>query len=114
MDRSLSADAVLAEVLKVAAGKPFEVAMDAISSPETQSIAYQVLAPGGALALSLPDQISAELKKDGDSKRIVFIHGSVHLPQHGKIGGEIFGRLTGWLEQGVVKVCPRCQVVVGF
>ncbi|EIW57189.1 GroES-like protein [Trametes versicolor FP-101664 SS1] len=103
VDRSLSADAVLAEVLKVAAGKPFEVAVDAVSSPESQSLAYQVLAPGGALALALPDQIPAELKKDGDAKRIVFIHGSVHLPQHRKIGEEIFGRLTGWLEQGIIK-----------
>lgn len=105
VDRSLSHDQILSKLPELTGGKPIEFVYDAISLPETMPLAYQALAPGGALAIVLPDVIPAELKKEGDNKRIAYVFGNVHAPENRACGVEMYKRLTEWLEKGVIKVC---------
>lgn len=77
---------------------------DAVSLTDTQSLAYDALAPGGSLVLVLPDQIPAEKKKEGDGKKVVSTFGTVHAPFNRKLGVEVYRRLTEWLRTGVIVV----------
>lgn len=54
--------------------------------------------------LVLPDAIPAELKKDGAQKRIMMVRGNVYLANGHALGVEMFERVTGWLEKGLIKV----------
>ncbi|KAI0628914.1 GroES-like protein [Trametes polyzona] len=103
IDRSLSDEAVLAELSRLTQGAPIEIAFDTVALPNTQALAYKALAPNGRLLLVLPEQIPAELKKDGDGRRAVFVQGLVHPPLNEKVGGELYRRLPEWLEKGVIK-----------
>ncbi|KAI0822577.1 GroES-like protein [Trametes gibbosa] len=103
LDRSLPAETILENTHTLTSGAPLEVVLDAVSLPETQELAYNVLALGGALVVALPDVIPSELKKPGDRKRVGFVRGVVHLPQNNTTGAELFKRVTGWLEQGLIR-----------
>ena len=105
LDRNLPADDLLAAVSKITGGTPIEYVYDSIALADTQPVAYQALAPGGALLLVLPDLIPAELKDPADGKRIVNVFGNVQPPQNRQIGIEMYSRLTEWLESGVLVVC---------
>lgn len=54
--------------------------------------------------LVLPDAVPAELKKDGAQKRVVMVRGNVYLANGHALGVEMFERVTGWLEKGLIKV----------
>ncbi|KAI0635557.1 GroES-like protein [Trametes polyzona] len=110
LDRTLSDEAILAEIPRLTSGKLLEYAFDTISLPETQSLAYKALPPGGSLVIVLPDTIPAEVKKEGDGKRIAFPRGVLRLPQNQATAIDIFKRLTQWLEQGVIK--PNAYEVI--
>ncbi|KAI0324003.1 GroES-like protein [Cubamyces sp. BRFM 1775] len=103
IDRFLSAEAILAKLPELTGGKPIELVYDAISLPETMPLAYQALAPGGGLVIVLSDVIPAELKKEGDGKRIAYVFGNVHSPENRACGIELYKRLTEWLEKGIIK-----------
>lgn len=102
IDRTLPTSVVQAEVAKIAGGKPVELVYDAISLVDTQPLAYDVLAPGGYLVLSLPDIIPA--KKAGDNKTIVTTFGNVQTPENREVGVALYSRLTEWLETGKIVV----------
>lgn len=110
LDRSLAPDAILSEIQKITGGTPIEYVYDAISLADTQSVAYQALAPGGVLLLVLPAAIPEDLKAAADGKKIVNVFGNVHPPQNRKIGVEVYSRLTEWLKNGVLVVCLACSV----
>ncbi|KAI0760963.1 GroES-like protein [Trametes elegans] len=110
LDRSLAPAAILAELPRLTQGKPLEFVFDTISLPETQSLAYGALAPGGSLLLVLPDEIPAEKKKPGENKRVVFVLGNVHLPENREVGVQLYSRLTEWLEKGII-VPNRVEVI---
>ncbi|KAI0371509.1 GroES-like protein [Pilatotrama ljubarskyi] len=103
VDRSLSPDEILAKLPKLTGGKPLKFVYDVISLPETMPLAYRALAPRGALVITLPDVIPAELKKEGDGKRIAYVFGNVHSPENRGCGVEMYKRLTEWLEKGIIK-----------
>ncbi|EIW57188.1 GroES-like protein [Trametes versicolor FP-101664 SS1] len=103
VDRTLPADAILAELPKLTGGKPLEVVFDGVSEPSTQVLAYRAVPPGGNLVLVLPDVIPAELKKDGEQKHIVMVRGSISFPHTQAAGLELFEHLTEWLEKGLIK-----------
>ncbi|RPD72435.1 GroES-like protein [Lentinus tigrinus ALCF2SS1-7] len=102
VDRKLPASAIISEVQKLAGNKPIEYVFDAISLPDTQSLAYDVLAPGGTLLIVLFEKIPVEKKKAGDNKRIVHGLGSGRVPENREVGVQLFSRLTEWLETGVI------------
>ncbi|KAI0635560.1 GroES-like protein [Trametes polyzona] len=103
IDRSLPADAVLAELSKLTQGKPIEVAVDTVSIADTQALAYRALAQGGQVLILLPEQIPAELKEEGDGKRVAFVQGLVYPPENCAIGAELYKRLPEWLEKGIIR-----------
>ena len=108
IDRSLSDEDILAKLPELTGGEPIELVYDAISLPETMPLAYQALAPGGGLVIVLADVIPAELKKEGDGKRIAYVFGNVHSPENRACGVEMYKRLTEWLEKGIIKVPYYC------
>ncbi|KAI0715786.1 GroES-like protein [Cerioporus squamosus] len=103
VDRALDPSAILAELPKLAAGKPIELVFDSIALPETQVLAYQAAAPGANVILLLPDVIPAEVKKPEDGKRVTGVAGNVHFPDTRACGEELFARLTEWLKKGIIK-----------
>ncbi|KAI0351749.1 GroES-like protein [Trametes cingulata] len=101
VDRSLPAEAIQRDLIKLVGGKPIDFILDAISVEETQVLAYDVLAPGGDLLLTLPDLIPAE-KKAGHEKHIVFTYGTVHDPENREVSIIMYNVLSEWLENGWV------------
>lgn len=104
--RTLSPSEILSKVRSITSGTPIPYVYDAVSLADTQSLAYEALAPGGVLVIVLADVIPKEAHATGDAqaKRVVFAQGNVHFPGNEEIGPEVYKRLTGWLKTGVVKV----------
>ncbi|RPD59731.1 GroES-like protein [Lentinus tigrinus ALCF2SS1-6] len=107
LDRALPTSTILSKLPALASGKPLEFVYDAISLADTQALAYQAACRGGAVVLVLPEVIPEELKKenegDGDGVRVSGVFGSVHHPDNRRCGEEMYARLTGWLEKGIIK-----------
>ncbi|KAI0634052.1 GroES-like protein [Trametes polyzona] len=108
LSRALPPSAVLTQLPGITGGTPLEFAFDAVSLPETMALAYEALAPGGALALTQTDEIPTALKAEGDArgKRVVHVFGNVHAPPNRACGVELYKRLTEWLEKGLIKPNP--------
>ncbi|RDX56942.1 GroES-like protein [Lentinus brumalis] len=112
LDRALPPPAILAELQQLTAGTTLEFVFDAIALPDTQVLAYQAAAPGGSVVVVLPDVIPAALKTPADGKRVSSVAGNVHFPQTRACGEELYARLTGWLETGIIKP-NRVEVLPG-
>ena len=114
IDRSLPASTIAAEVAKIVGGKPVEFAYDAISLPDTQALAYEVLALGDALLLTRAPQIPEDNKQVDDNNKIVHVFGNVQTHENRQLGIEQYSRLTKWLRTGaiVVRVPPSSDPVV--
>ena len=107
IDRSLPAADILADLPKISGDKPILYAYDAISSPETESMAYDALAPGGGLVSTEPFPVAAlteKVARDGGSKKLVRPLALLQHPGNKAVGVELYKRLTEWLETGVVVV----------
>ncbi|KAH9894848.1 GroES-like protein [Cubamyces lactineus] len=100
LDRSLSPDAIKFKLVELTQGKPLEFVYDAITAADTAALAYDVLAPGGALVLVLPGMLPASLRKEGDGKKVVEVAGNVHMPENRQVGVELYAHLTEWLQAG--------------
>ena len=85
LDRSLPASTLAAEVAQLAGGKPIELVYDAVSLPDTQTLGYEVLAPGGVLVITNPVQVPEDKKKAGDGKKIVNVFGSCTSLRTGRL-----------------------------
>ena len=77
-----------------------------ISDPDTQALAHDALAPGGALLLVMPDARDEARKAAGEAAgtRVVMVYGVVHPPENRVVGVEILSRVEGWLEAGTLVV----------
>lgn len=106
LDRALPATEILTRISAITEGVPVEYVYDAISLPDTQSLGYAALAPGGTLVLTLPCVIPDAERAEGSEvgKKIVQGHGLASLPGNEKLATELFKRLPEWLEKGVFKV----------
>ncbi|KAI0715814.1 GroES-like protein [Cerioporus squamosus] len=115
IDRSVSPEAITAELDKVTGGQPIVYAYDAISEEATQHLAYDILAPEGALVISYPftQAILAEkVKRDGGSKKVAYPVAALQFPENKKLGVELYARLEEWLRTGVL-VPNRVEVLPG-
>ena len=82
-------------------------AFDAISAPETQHLAYDALAAGGAMVTTHPFSgaiLADKEQRDGGSKKVARPYASVQRPGNVKLGVELYARLTEWLEKGLLVV----------
>ena len=107
IDRSLSPEAITAEIHKVTGGKPIPYAYDAVAEEDTQHLAYDAIAADGALAVAHPysEAILAEkVKRDGGAKKVAYPRAALHWPENKKVGEELYARLEEWLRTGVVVV----------
>lgn len=107
IDRTRPAAEIIAEVTKLEEGKPALYAYDVIGDEDTQNLAYDVLAPGGALATTIPgsEAILAEKeKRDGGSKKVASVLSTIGLPMNREVGLKMYKRLPQWLEDGMIKV----------
>lgn len=82
--------------------KPIEVAFDAVSSADTQSTVYDLLAPGGKAMLFFPLRFD-ESKLTGD-KEIAHVYGDVKVPEQREIGLSLYAKVTELLASGTLKV----------
>ncbi|TBU36694.1 GroES-like protein [Dichomitus squalens] len=94
-----------ARVRTFAAGKPITYVYDAIGERDGQRLSYELLADGGAFVTVQP--FFHEYLEDlvTESKPVIRALGSFELPGHGKLGLEVYSRLSEWLATGVIVVC---------
>ncbi|RPD59687.1 GroES-like protein [Lentinus tigrinus ALCF2SS1-6] len=103
LDRTLSASELLGQIANITGGRAPEVVYDAVSLPDTQSLAYDALAPGGVLLLVLPESVQAEKKVHDDGNKVVVVMGNFHRPENWMLGVELYKRLEEWLAKGLLK-----------
>ncbi|KAI0080913.1 GroES-like protein [Panus rudis PR-1116 ss-1] len=106
IDRRLSSSEVVAEVKKITS-EPVKYVYDAISTPETQKTAVDILSSGGTLLLVLPKAVNIPA-----DKKAIATFASVHIPGNRRFGVELFSNLTKLFESGdikpnVVEVLPK-------
>ena len=118
LDRALSPDALRAAL----PATPITYVYDAFGrGRDAQRLGYSVLAPGGAFVSVIPfdDGALTDLVEESEGKRegerIARTRASYTFPGNGELGVEIFKRLTGWLESGVIvvrssRITLRCKV----
>ena len=96
-------NAHLAEEVKKVTDEPITIVLDAISVADTQQAGVEILAVGGTLITVLPPTVKAE------DKEIISIVGSSAL--HPELLTSLYGKeIFGFLERGVIKVCPIAMV----
>ena len=117
LDRALSPDALRAAL----PATPITYVYDAFGrGRDAQRLGYSVLASGGAFVSVIPfddgtlTDLVEESERKGEGKRIARTRASYTFSGNGELGVEIFKRLTGWLESGVIVVRPsrialRCK-----
>lgn len=103
LDRNLVADALTAEVKKITT-EPIKVIYDAVGLPDTQDTAYDILAPGGTLALVAQPNIKPE--KLSADKKAFQVFGDFNMPTNRQLGIGLFSQLTEWLKDGEIKPNP--------
>lgn len=94
--------ASLASEVKKITSEPIKIVYDSISGADTQSAAYEVLAPGGQIVLVLP--FSVDESKRSSDKEVVQVFGNVHTPQNRPAGVALYNNLTELLRNGDIKV----------
>ncbi|TCD63568.1 hypothetical protein EIP91_005239 [Steccherinum ochraceum] len=100
IDRTLPLSQLPAEVQKITS-TPITFVYDAISDVETQNTGYDILAPSGVLAIVLLDGVDKAKKTAGKEVTVVF--GTPHYDDARALGVDMYKRITGWFESGVLK-----------
>ncbi|TBU37854.1 GroES-like protein [Dichomitus squalens] len=112
IDRSLPHADVLRKLPEITEGKSIVYAYDAISYPETQALAYDALADGGALVVTNPRSADflKDMTKDGDGKKVARPVATLSLPGNLKLGEGLYNHITEWLATGVI-VPNRIEII---
>jgi hypothetical protein len=76
-----------------------EYIFDAILAPDTQSIAFDLLLPGGSLGLDLPPRVPTD-----QGKYVGAAGGHADLPRNRTCVKSVYDEFTRWLEDGLFKV----------
>lgn len=85
---------------------------DAISFPDTQLAAYELLAPGGILVLvQFPAIPKERLRPD---RRVAKAFGQANYPEvNRKTATKLYSKLTAWLREGAIKVRAFLSMLLG-
>ncbi|KAG8218886.1 chaperonin 10-like protein [Butyriboletus roseoflavus] len=100
LDRKLPTAALKEQVTNIV-GTPVMYIFDAVSLEETQQTAYDLLAPGGTLAI-----VNQKIVKEDETsqKKVLMVYGSFHFPPNRELGVKFAAALTRWLAEGKIKV----------
>lgn len=101
LDRRVSPNVLYAQIAQIA-GQPINTIYDAVSVPDTQNLAYDLLASGGCLVLVLQDTIDEDRKTH--DKRIVIVDSSIAAPHNRDAGLSLYSDLTTLLDRGDIRV----------
>ncbi|KAG1821780.1 GroES-like protein [Suillus subaureus] len=98
-DRNLSGKQLKAAINKIT-DSPIGIIYDAISLPETQSVAWELLADNGILVLTLP----ASVKEDeGRGRKTISTFGGPHAPQNEELCTSSWAVVEKWLSEGAIQ-----------
>lgn len=79
---------------------PIEIAYDAVSFPETQQVAFEILAPNGILVTTLQPVVKED---QGKGRKVVATYGSPHHSANNTLCQGLWSVLEDWLHRGVIK-----------
>ncbi|KAG1823602.1 GroES-like protein [Suillus subaureus] len=98
-DRNLSGKQLKAAISKVT-DRPIRIVYDSISLPETQLVAWELLANNGTLVLTLP----ASVKEDeGKGRKAIHTFGYPHVPQNEELYRSSWAMVEKWLSEGTIQ-----------
>ncbi|KAG2036876.1 GroES-like protein [Suillus americanus] len=98
-DRNLSGKQLKAAISKITSS-PIGIVYDAISLPETQSVAWELLANNGTLVLTLP----ASVKEDeGKGRKVISTFAGPHAPQNEELCSSSWAMVEKWLSEGTIQ-----------
>ncbi len=111
LDRNLSASALREQVFELAGGA-VPVVYDAISLPDTQNAAFDLLGKDVKLLTLLAPAVDEDKQKNANGRTVVSVAGHILRPENQDFGRVLFSKLTGLLKNGDLKVCS-CTLGLG-
>lgn len=103
--RNLSLSALETSIKEITKGEFIKIVFDTVSSPETQQLGWDLLGRGGSIITVLDPNMNKK-GQDGE-KQVVHVFCNVQAPQNRAVGRKLYGKLTEWLEKGIILVCYR-------
>ncbi|KAG2128165.1 chaperonin 10-like protein [Suillus cothurnatus] len=94
-DRNLSG-----KQLKGAISEPIRIVYDAISLPETQSVAWELLANNGTLVITLPPSVKED---EGKGRKVIEAFGNPHAPKNQELCSSSWAVVEKWLSEGTIQ-----------
>ncbi|EGO00265.1 hypothetical protein SERLA73DRAFT_107303 [Serpula lacrymans var. lacrymans S7.3] len=110
IDRHLPSLSLAQEVAKITSS-PVSFVIDAVSLEDTQQAGYNLLAPGGEMAVVLPPTAKAVA---GDNKRLFMTYGTFLTPEKRESGARLYSQLTRMLAEGDLVPIPIEVLPNGF
>ena len=105
LDRTLSSESILARLRELTEETPVVYAFDAISDKDTEPMAYDALAQGGVLVVTIPFETFWESRvQPGDGKRVARPIANLTLPENADVGLKLYEHISEWLRVGDVVV----------
>ena len=110
IDRNISASTLVSEISSITQNVPIKYAIDSISSPDTQKTTYNLLAPGGKLAIVLKVAPTVKVTKE---KEIIYADGLLTPSNIELLSTFYHDNLERLLKEGAIKVSrnPKCHSV---
>jgi NADPH:quinone reductase-like Zn-dependent oxidoreductase len=106
-DRSLSGKQLMAAISKVTDG-PIRLVYDAISLPETQLAAWELLADNGTLVTTLPPSVKED---EGKGRKVVGTFANPHISQNNELCSSSWAIVEKWLSVGTIRVCSATTLL---
>jgi hypothetical protein len=100
LDRKLSTT-TLKDAIANITSTPITLAFDAISLPDTQQTAHDIVAAGATIITVTTPQV----ENKHEDKLVYQVFGIFHLPPNRELGKSFMPVLTQWLADGSIKVC---------
>jgi hypothetical protein len=87
---------------------PITLVYDAISLPETQLAAWELLADNGTLVVTLPPSVKED---EGKGRKVVGTFANPHIPQNDELCSSSWAMVEKWLSEGTIRVCFATTVL---
>jgi hypothetical protein len=70
--------------------------------PETQSVAWELLANNGTLVITLPPSVKED---EGKGRKVIEAFGNPHAPKNQELCSSSWAVVEKWLSEGTIQVC---------